>query len=130
MTVNTGLPRSAPTRAESAPRPAYFRTARAHLDRATTRLAWLVCGDAAVVLVLAVLLGFIPDSWVEGAGIADASDLLPTSGLSPGQTVLGVLLCLILLHAYGPLGSRRSTERRLVGAGLGRRPAVLELPLE
>jgi exopolysaccharide production protein ExoY len=91
-----------------------------HLARSTARIAVLMSCDALALLGLLGLIGGIRDHyWLGTTAAAVLGRLVPAGVLSAGQLVGAVLLCLVLLKAYGETGRGQDTGRRVAGAGLG-----------
>jgi len=93
---------------------------RVHLIRSAVRVAVLMAGDAAALLVLrAVLRGVRDESWL-GAAVASAlTSLVPQGALPLVQLLPAVLLGLIALDTYGTSDRRRDAGRLVAGGTLG-----------
>jgi exopolysaccharide biosynthesis polyprenyl glycosylphosphotransferase len=93
---------------------------RVHLIRSAVRVAVLMAGDAAALLVLRVVLrGVRDESWL-GAAVASAvNSLVPQGALPLVQLLPAVLLGLIALDTYGTSDRRRDAGRLAAGGTLG-----------
>jgi exopolysaccharide biosynthesis polyprenyl glycosylphosphotransferase len=98
---------------------------RVQLIRAAVRVGVLMAGDAAVLLVLRLLLrGVRDESWLGAAVASTVSRLVPEGALPLVQLLPAVLLGLIALDTYGANDRRRDAGRLVAGGTLG-----LALPL-
>jgi exopolysaccharide biosynthesis polyprenyl glycosylphosphotransferase len=93
---------------------------RVHLVRSAVRVAVLMAGDAAALLLLRVVLrGVRDESWL-GAAVASAvNSLVPQGALPLVQLLPAVLLGLIALDTYGASDRRRDAGRLVAGGTLG-----------
>jgi exopolysaccharide biosynthesis polyprenyl glycosylphosphotransferase len=93
---------------------------RVHLVRSAIRIAVLMAGDAAALLLLRVLLrGVRDEQWMGSAAASVMHRLVPEGALPLLQLLPAVLLGLIVLDTYGASDRRRDTGRIVAGATLG-----------
>jgi exopolysaccharide biosynthesis polyprenyl glycosylphosphotransferase len=93
---------------------------RVHLVRTAVRVAVLMAGDAAALLVLRVLLrGVRDESWLGPAVASVVNSLAPQGALPLVQLLPAVLLGLIALDTYGASDRRRDAGRLVAGGTLG-----------
>jgi exopolysaccharide biosynthesis polyprenyl glycosylphosphotransferase len=93
---------------------------RVHLVRSGIRIAVLMAGDAAALLLLRVLLrGVRDEQWMGSAASSVMHRLVPEGALPLFQLLPAVLLGLIVLDTYGASDRRRDTGRIVAGATLG-----------
>ncbi|HEX5574954.1 MAG TPA: hypothetical protein VFX42_03685, partial [Gemmatimonadales bacterium] len=93
---------------------------RLHLVRSAVRIAVLMAGDAAALLLLRVLLRGVRDNlWLGGATASIISRLVPGGAVPLLQLLPAVLLGLIVLDTYGASDRRRDAGRIVAGATLG-----------
>jgi exopolysaccharide biosynthesis polyprenyl glycosylphosphotransferase len=93
---------------------------RVHLVRAAVRVAVLMAGDAAALLLLRALLrGVRDESWLGPAVASGVNSLVPGGALPLVQLLPAVLLGLIALDTYGASDRRRDAGRLVAGGTLG-----------
>ena len=93
---------------------------RKHLVRSLVRVAVLMAGDAAALLMLqAVLRAIRDDGWLGSATAVLLTNLVPPGALPLVQLIPAVLLGLIVLDTYGASDNRRDSGRIIAGATLG-----------
>jgi exopolysaccharide biosynthesis polyprenyl glycosylphosphotransferase len=93
---------------------------RVHLVRSAVRVAVLMAGDAAALLVLRALLrGVRDESWLGPAVASMVNSLAPGGALPLVQLLPAVLLGLIALDTYGANDRRRDAGRLVAGGTLG-----------
>jgi exopolysaccharide biosynthesis polyprenyl glycosylphosphotransferase len=93
---------------------------RVHLVRSAIRIAVLMAGDAAALLLLRALLrGVRDEQWLGSAAASVMHRLAPEGALPLLQLLPAVLLGLIVLDTYGASDRRRDTGRIVAGATLG-----------
>jgi exopolysaccharide biosynthesis polyprenyl glycosylphosphotransferase len=119
-TTTTSAPaiRSAPDRLALSRRA--HQVMRLHLVRSAIRIAVLMAGDAAALLLLRVLLRGVRDNlWLGGATASIISRMVPGGAVPLLQLLPAVLLGLIVLDTYGASDRRRDAGRIVAGATLG-----------
>ncbi len=93
---------------------------RTHLVRSAVRIAVLMVGDAAALLLLRMLLHGVRDNlWLGSAAAGIVNRLVPQGALPLVQLIPAVLLGLIVLDSYGASDRRRDAGRIMAGATLG-----------
>jgi exopolysaccharide biosynthesis polyprenyl glycosylphosphotransferase len=93
---------------------------RVHLVRSAVRVAVLMAGDAAALLLLRLLLrGVRDESWLGAAVASVVNSLVPQGALPLVQLLPAVLLGLIALDTYGASDRRRDAGRLVAGGTLG-----------
>jgi exopolysaccharide biosynthesis polyprenyl glycosylphosphotransferase len=93
---------------------------RVHLVRSAVRVAVLMAGDAAALLMLRLLLkGVRDESWLGAAVASVVNSLVPQGALPLVQLLPAVLLGLIALDTYGANDRRRDAGRLVAGGTLG-----------
>ena len=93
---------------------------RIHLVRSAVRIAVLMAGDTAALLLLRVLLRGVRDElWLGPAAASVVNSLVPQGALPLVQLLPAVLLGLIVVDTYGASDRRRDAGRLVAGATLG-----------
>ncbi|MDF3053268.1 MAG: hypothetical protein K0S19_1373, partial [Geminicoccaceae bacterium] len=93
---------------------------RIHLVRSAVRIAVLMAGDTAALLLLRVLLRGVRDEFWLGPAVASVvNGLVPQGALPLVQLLPAVLLGLIVVDTYGASDRRRDAGRLVAGATLG-----------